>query len=104
MYGSLCLLSKINDLTSLNQTYVTIVEWLMRSFFWLLNKIHTVQTNQLGTIETVEDSLKCLEHILIKTEYLFQKNPKLINDIILKISSSLMTCILTFKPLFFCCC
>ncbi len=92
LYGSLCLLSKLNDLNSLNQNYVIAVDWLMSSFFWLLNKIHSIQTNQLGTIESIEENLKCLNHVLIKIECIFEKNPKLINDIIFKITSNLMAC------------
>ena len=70
--------------------YHQLIDWLIKSLFWLINKIQSVRTNQIGTLEEVERSLNCLNKILEKIDQIFEKNIKLLNDFVSKVSSGLL--------------
>lgn len=84
------MISQIKSFDVLQQSYSNIVDWLIKSLFWLINKIQSVRTNQIGTLEEVERSLNCLNKILEKIDQIFEKNIKLLNDFVSKVSSGLL--------------
>lgn len=84
------MISQIKSFDVVQQSYSNIIDWLIKSLFWLINKIQSVRTNQIGTLEEVERSLNCLNKILEKIDQIFEKNIKLLNDFVSKVSSGLL--------------
>ena len=84
------MISQIKSFDVVQQSYSNIIDWLIKSLFWLINKIQSVRTNQIGTLEEVERNLNCLNKILEKIDQIFEKNIKLLNDFVSKVSSGLL--------------
>ena len=55
-----------------------------------MNKIHSMQSNQIGTIEQIETTLNALKDILSKCDQVFQKNPSFLTDLVPKITSAVL--------------
>jgi len=89
LYGSLSLLTRLADVNSLESIYNDLVAWTVNALFWVLNKIQLVRAGQIGTREAVELELDCLNKIINKTDTIYQKHTKLLNDSINQIAAML---------------
>jgi hypothetical protein len=85
LYGSLSLISKLEKFDGSPLLYNTIIEWLFKLLFWLINKIQSNQNNQVGTIDMIDDINQCLNEIQSKVEHILRKNSQLMNDLVSKI-------------------
>jgi len=90
LYGTLSLVSKLESFESSPQFYNKIIDWLYISSFWLINKIQSTQNNQIGTVEMIEDVNQCLNATQLKLERIFEKNSKLLNDLVTKTVTNLL--------------
>lgn len=80
LYGSLCLVHSLSSVKSTPDNYNHLINWFSQALFWLLNRIQSVQVNQLGTREQVEQELECLNAILNKISNVYNKNGQFLND------------------------
>ena len=96
LYGSLSLLTRLTDVSALESIYSDLVAWTVNALFWVLNKIQLVRASQIGTREAVESELDCLNKIINKTDTIYQKHTKLLNDSINQIAAMLQMSIKNF--------
>lgn len=82
LYGSLCLVSHFQDMNPTSSNYGALIKWLTNAQLWIINMIQTIQTNQLGTREQVEQNLICFNELLNKTHEIYAKNPIFLNNLI----------------------
>ena len=76
----LCLLSQLENINSLFDSYTNLLIWITDIQIWLLNKIQFIKINQIGTREQVESEIYCLNSIINKISIIYNKNPKFLND------------------------
>ena len=85
LYGTLCLVSQIEDLNTLSDNYGHVLEWLSQSLYWLINKSYSIQANSnlMNSTESGASSdLECINIVLNKIFKLFFKNTKILIDTI----------------------
>lgn len=99
LYGSLCLISQIKDISSLGSTYENVVlVWLGNSFYWIMNKSFELKSSAQN--ETSLDSAsdyECIQILSHKFLNILNNNTELLNDCTCQIATMLKLCNLNKK-------
>jgi len=78
--------------TTTVENYASLIKWVSSAQHWAVNKLHAIQFSQLGSREEVENSLYCLNEILLKIDGIYRKNSALLNDSVPQLLESLQNC------------
>jgi hypothetical protein len=96
LYGSLCLIYRVDDLNTLSSNYNNILTWISVSFNWLILKSYTVQANNESN-EIAQNELKCVNAVLNKMFMIFNKDKIILNDMVTYLSEICRQGIVLFK-------
>lgn len=78
------------SLTSGN--YENLIILFLNAQFWIINKIHHNQNNQLGTREQIEEENQCLNELLDKIYEIYLKHKLFLNDSVPHLLNMLQNC------------
>ncbi|CAF0981217.1 unnamed protein product [Brachionus calyciflorus] len=79
LYGSLCLISQIDDMNSIGANYENIVlVWLGNSFYWIASKFFEYKTENLNVDN--EEMVQCVEILFRKFLQILNKSERVLND------------------------
>jgi hypothetical protein len=82
LYGTLSLISQVDDINILSSSYHIILEWLSQSFYWLISKSYASQETATTTTTQQQKDFNCISTTLNKCLKIFNKNKIILNDIV----------------------
>lgn len=95
LFGSLCLISQINNMQSLSQIYDSmVVIWLGKSFYWIATEYFELRSK---SNDISECHLACADKLFKKAVEIISKSEKIINDCTVQIANMLNLCIFFFN-------
>lgn len=80
LYGLSCLMLQLEGITFVLENYESLIIQFLNAQFWLINKIHCNQNNQIVTQENKEKENQCLNELLNKMYEIYLKNINFLND------------------------
>lgn len=90
LFGSLCLISQIDNISTLSDTYDNkIIVWLGNSFYWVATKYFELRSNP--SLQN-DANLSSVDKLFKKSVEIICKSEKFINDCIVQIANMLNLC------------
>ena len=83
---------QLEGITFVLENYESLIIQFLNAQFWLINKIHCNQNNQIVTQENKEKENQCLNELLNKMYEIYLKNINFLNDSIPYLLKMLQNC------------
>jgi hypothetical protein len=81
LYGTLCLINRVDDLNILSSNYNDVLNWIAQSFDWLIKRSYIIQLNNISNQDTQNES-ECINAVLIKMFKILSRHTIILNDMV----------------------